>query len=601
MRLRSYGLALCLLVPTLALAQSTPRFTPKQLQELEREARIQAQQSKKLVGPSAKAGKAQKKGKDDKGKPKEEEPKPANCKLTGARRAAQFSEEALPGIPLNERYALYVSACGLEDVVGLTQQLVRFKTVRGDQPPAMDPEVLAMGHFLQQWAKARGFGFRIAGRNDVFELSWGAGAPRLGLVFHGDVVPASPSEWKHKPFMPTVVNGRLYGRGVMDDKGPLATALVSLSMAREMGLEPRKGKVLVIIGNDEESTWEGMQEYARVEQLPTHIISVDSKYPVVVAQSGFVSLTLEAALDTPDASDSGGLLPVEATAGESLTQVPGSASLSLTPFAGKSMEQGLAAAKAAVEAVRKARPGLKAEVKLVPVAGAAGGGPRIVISTQGKAVLSSTPEKGHNALWDLAAIADKLPLVDNGLTAILHTVTRRFDGDYHGERLGFTEEDPLMGRMVSAATLLRVKDGKATLSINLRRPRSEEGNDDFHQALDHAVALITQETDGRVVEGAGRYVGEPHVVDGTSPLVATLMDIYQRHRNLRGEVAPLSIRGGTYARLFPRAVDFGPGLEELEPYTGHLADESISLEHLGLSTQMLAEVIHTLALSPNAQ
>jgi acetylornithine deacetylase/succinyl-diaminopimelate desuccinylase-like protein len=311
-----------------------------------------------------------------------------------------------------------------------------------------------------------------------------------------------------------------------------------------------------------------------------------------------VSLTLEAALDTPDSNDSAILLPVDATAGEFLTQVPGSASLSLAPFAGKPVEQCLAAVKAAVEAVRKERPGLKAEVKAVP---AAGGGSRIVLSTQGKAVHSSLPEQGRNALWDLAAIADKLPLAENGLTALLHTVTRRFDGDHHGERLGFTDTDPLMGPMVSAATMLRVKDGKATLSINLRRPRSEEGNDDFHQALDHAVALINQETDGRVVEGAGRYVGDPHVVDSTGPLVSTLVDIYKRHRNIRGEVAPISIRGGTYARLFPRAVDFGPDLKELGAYTGHSADESISLEHLGLSTQMLAEALHTLALSPNAK
>jgi acetylornithine deacetylase/succinyl-diaminopimelate desuccinylase-like protein len=225
---------------------------------------------------------------------------------------------------------------------------------------------------------------------------------------------------------------------------------------------------------------------------------------------------------------------------------------------------------------------------------------RIVVSTQGKAVHASTPEEGRNALWDLAAIADKLPLVDNGLTAMLRTVTRRFDGDHRGERLGFTDRDPLMGPMVAAPTLLRVKDGKVSLGINMRRPRSSDGNEDFHQALDHAIARINQESDGRVAEGPGRYVGEPHVVDAKSPLVATLMDIYKRHRNIRGELAPTSIRGNTYARLFPRGVDFGPGLKELGPYTGHAPDEFISLNHLGLSTQMLAEAIHILALSSNA-
>ncbi|MBN1208879.1 MAG: Sapep family Mn(2+)-dependent dipeptidase [Myxococcaceae bacterium] len=576
-----------------ALAQGTSRPLPPELRQAQRQAQKEFERHRKQEGISRQVGK---KAKDD----KEAEPKPANCKLRGAKRAAQFSEAALPDVPLADRYALYVGACGLGDVVALTQQLVRFKTVNEQVPPAKNPQVVAMGRFLQQWAKARGLGFRVAGRNDVFELSWGQGAPHLGFVFHGDVVPAPEHEWKSKPFAPKVVNGRLYGRGVMDDKGPIATALVSLALAQEMGLEPQRGKVLVIIGNDEETTWEGMQEYARTEQLPMHVISVDSSFPVVVAQSGYVSLTLEAALGTPDSKDSAILLPVDASAGEFLTQVPAAASLSLAPFGGASAEKGLAAAKAALEATRKERPGLVAEVKLVPAAGAARGSARIVISTQGKAVHSSLPEQGRNALWDLAAIAEKLPLVDNGLTALLRTVVRRFDGDHRGERLGFTDEDPLMGRMVSAATLLRVKEGVASLGINLRRPRSEEGNQDFHQALDHAVALITQETDGRVVEAKGRYVGEPHVADVSGPLVATLMDIYKRHRNIRDTLAPISIRGGTYARLFPRAVDFGPGLKE-EPYSGHAPDESISLEHLGLITQMLAEALHSLALSPNAK
>jgi dipeptidase D len=599
MQLRSLCALSCLLLASSVLAQSSEgRLTPAQLRELEREARKAAERYKQAEAQNEKA----KKGKAPGEKGKEAEPKPADCKLTGAKRAAQFSETALPGIPIADRYALYVGACALGDVVALTQQLVRFKTVSSEQPAATNPEIAAMGRFLQKWAEARGFSFRVVGQNDVFELSWGKGTPHLGLVFHGDVVPAPPQEWKHKPFEPKVVGGRLYGRGVIDDKGPLATALVSLALAKELGIEPQKGKVLVIIGNGEEGDWTGMQEYVRgTRPLPTHVISVDSEYPVVVAQSGFVALNLEAPVGEPDAKDTGSLLPVDVSAGEFLTQVPSTATLSLLPASGMSVEKGLEVAKATVATLSKERPGLDAQVKAVPVAGVAGGGHRILITTRGKAVHSSIPEEGRNPLWDLAAVAERLPLVDTGITAMLQTVKRRFDGDHHGGALGFTERDPLMGPLIVAPTLLRVKDDMVSLGINLRRPRSEEGTDDFNQALDHAVARITQETDGRVVEGKGRYVGEPHVADSTGPLVGTLIDIYRRHRNIRGDIAPISIRGGTYARLFPRGVDFGPGLGGGEPYTGHAPDESISLEHLGLSTQMLAEAIHTLALSPLGQ
>ncbi|HEX8700362.1 MAG TPA: M20/M25/M40 family metallo-hydrolase, partial [Myxococcaceae bacterium] len=457
MRLSLLWLCLCLLASPRVLAQGGKgggsRLTPAQLKEIEREVQRLQEQMRKM-GIYGKGPKGAKPGDD---KAKEPEPKPPNCKLTGPKRAAQFSEVALPDSPLGERYAQYVGTCGLGDVVALTQQLVRFKTVSSEQPAAKNPGIAAMGAFLRKWSKTNGFGFRVVGKNDVFELSWGTGAPRLAFIFHGDVFPASASEWKSNPFEARVVNGRLYGRGVLDDKGPLAMGLVSLAMAKEMGLKPQKGKVLILIGNGEESDWTGMQEYARTEQLPTHAISVDANFPVVAAQSGFVSLNLEAAVEPQGASVPGGLLAVDVTAGEGPTQVPGSATLSMLPAPGTSLEQALSAVKATVENARKERPGLRAEVKAVPVVGVAGGGSRIVLTTQGKAVHSSTPEQGHNALWDLAVIADNLTLVDNGITEMLRMVARRFDGDHHGERLGFTEQDSLMGRMVSAPTMLQMK------------------------------------------------------------------------------------------------------------------------------------------------
>jgi dipeptidase D len=595
MRLYLLGLALCLLASPQVFAQGDPsRLTKAQQRELERELQRHMERMHKLWLESQGAKPPQEV--DPKAKP----PEPPNCKLRGPKRAAQFSETQLPGIPLAERYAQYVGTCGLGDVVELTQQLVRFKTVSSEQPPASNPGIAAMGRFLQKWAKANGFGFRVVGKNEVFEVSWGTGAPHLAFIFHGDVVPAPPEKWTSKPFEVRVANGRLYGRGVVDDKGPIAMGLVSLAMAREMGLKPQKGKVLLIIGNDEESDWKGMQEYTRTEPLPTHPVSVDGYYPVVAAQSGFVALNLEAPVEPLGPKNPGALLAVDATAGEFLTLVPGSATLSLLPATGQSMQQALATAKAAVESARKERPQLLAEVKEVPVVGIPGAGSHIVVSTQGKAVHSSTPQQGHNALWDLAAIAEHLPLVDNGITAMLAVVSRRFDGDHHGERLGFTDDDPLMGRLMSAPTLLRVKNGKVSLGINMRRPRSKEGDEDFHQALSHAVAIIHQESDARVVEGPGRFVGAPHVADLTGPLVTTLVDVYRRHNAIRTEVAPISIAGGTYARLFPRGVDFGPAMHD-EPTTAHAPDESITLEHLGRSTQMLAEVLHALALSVNAR
>ncbi|WP_164012580.1 Sapep family Mn(2+)-dependent dipeptidase [Pyxidicoccus trucidator] len=515
--------------------------------------------------------------------------KDARCQGTPKARAARFSEQAMKGAPAAERYAAYVQACALDEVVELTKQLVRFQTVSSEVPAAKSPGIAAMGRFLQKWAKAHGLAYRTVGNNDVFELAWGEGAPHLGLVFHGDVVPAPAHEWKKPPFEPYVEGGRLYGRGVEDDKGPLAQALVALDFARQLGLKPQ-GRVLVIVGNGEESDWTGMTKYAASEPKATHVISVDSSYPVVAAQSGFVAWSLETPVGEPVKGAAATVRAVDVTGGEFLTQVPGAATLKLAPSAGRTPEQALADVQAAVAAEKGARATLQADVKR--------DGDTVVLTTHGKAVHASIADEGHNAMWDLAAVAARLPLEDNGISAMLRVVARRFDGDHFGQKLGVAyKDDGLMGPLISAPTVLRVADGKVTLGVNMRRPQGKDAVA-FNASLDQAAALVGEDTGGRVKEAAGRYVGDAHVADTSGTLVTTLLDIYKRHRNVP-DVKPGSVRGGTYARLFPKGVDFGPGFPG-ELYTGHAPDESISLESLDAGTRMLAEAVHTLAIAPQA-
>jgi succinyl-diaminopimelate desuccinylase len=60
------------------------------------------------------------------------------------------------------------------------------------------------------------------------------GYRKLMVMLHTDVVPSgAPSAWKFAPFEPFEKDGKLYGRGVLDDKGPLASSFATLMLLKK--------------------------------------------------------------------------------------------------------------------------------------------------------------------------------------------------------------------------------------------------------------------------------------------------------------------------------------------------------------------------------
>jgi cysteinylglycine-S-conjugate dipeptidase len=76
-----------------------------------------------------------------------------------------------------------------------------------------------------------------------------AGMPTVCLYAHHDVQPeGDPTGWATPPFVATEIDGRLFGRGVSDDKGGLAVHLAAL---RAFGGKPPVGVTLFIEGEEE--------------------------------------------------------------------------------------------------------------------------------------------------------------------------------------------------------------------------------------------------------------------------------------------------------------------------------------------------------------
>ncbi len=99
-----------------------------------------------------------------------------------------------------------------------------------------------------------GFRCEDAGSNGVTNL-WarrGSARPVFCFAGHTDVVPSGPLEqWHSDPFVPTVRDGRLYGRGAADMKSSIAAFVVAVEqfVAERPG---HAGSIALLITSDEE-------------------------------------------------------------------------------------------------------------------------------------------------------------------------------------------------------------------------------------------------------------------------------------------------------------------------------------------------------------
>ncbi len=100
--------------------------------------------------------------------------------------------------------------------------------------------------------------------------------PKVSVYAHMDVVPAGDG-WTMDPFAGEVADGRLYGRGTVDNKGAIACVLGALKIIQELGLEP-KFSIDCLLCADEELGGEyqcGAEYLARNGYFSNHLVWLD--------------------------------------------------------------------------------------------------------------------------------------------------------------------------------------------------------------------------------------------------------------------------------------------------------------------------------------
>ena len=107
-----------------------------------------------------------------------------------------------------------------EEFVRTLQEWVRIPSVKGE-PAEGAPFGKEIGRMMEKAMQtAADMGFAVRGFDGyACDATLGNAPEVLGVLGHLDVVPVGDG-WVKAPFGAEIENGRIYGRGTNDDKGP---------------------------------------------------------------------------------------------------------------------------------------------------------------------------------------------------------------------------------------------------------------------------------------------------------------------------------------------------------------------------------------------
>jgi succinyl-diaminopimelate desuccinylase len=139
-----------------------------------------------------------------------------------------------------------------EQIVTATQKVVRVKSLVTEPKPG-DPFGEGVGRCLDTALSiASELGFKTVNMDGYAGYAeYGEGDDYVAVLGHLDIVPEGDG-WIYPPYGAEIHDGKIYGRGTTDDKGPAIAALYGLKAVKDLNL-PLSKKVRIIFGTDEET------------------------------------------------------------------------------------------------------------------------------------------------------------------------------------------------------------------------------------------------------------------------------------------------------------------------------------------------------------
>ncbi|WP_350449791.1 dipeptidase PepV [Aminobacterium mobile] len=455
---------------------------------------------------------------------------------------------------------------GLKDeLIAAVQESVRIPSVAGvpeEGAPFGRNVKLALDHALNV---ASQLGFRVKNVDNMAGYGeWGDGKEIVAILGHLDVVPEGTG-WKYPPFGGEIQNGMIWGRGVLDDKGPTIGALFALKAIKDLNISLKR-RIRVIFGTNEESGSQCMSRYVQTEELPAAGFTPDAEYPIIYAEKGVLTLTCH----FPFSGDG----PVK------IVSFKGGVAPNVVAATAQVVIRASAEERRRIASIVDAWNGPERSGFKIVEDGVKG---TITIEVQGVPAHGSTPHLGVNAILCLVDILSSMDLMKSQ-KQFIHALSSLIGMETDGTSLGIAMNDGISGALTLCLGTIDGNESDVHFTLNIRYPVTKKDSlvlDPLREALEKAGIAVTD-----VRHAAPLYM------DPESPLIRTLQKVYKEQTGLNPDL--LAIGGGTYAKSVPNVVAFGP-IFPGQKYTIHEENECWSIEDLMKNVKIMAHAMVELA------
>lgn len=421
-----------------------------------------------------------------------------------------------------------------EEGIQILKKLISFQTILKEFDPKSDAPFgienkKALEYILSIAEKD---GFKVDNVDSYAgAIEFGSGEETLGILAHLDVVPVDGQDWATDPFTLTIKDDKFYGRGAMDDKGPLVCTYLAMKLLKDQGYVPKK-RVQLIMGCDEESGSRCLEYYFNKRPKPEFGFSPDADFPLIYGEKAHALYHFEGMLDDSE-------IITWFDCGTRYNVVPATAKMKLSKDLKKEYLEFLK--KHSYEGIVD----------------------QDVYIAYGKASHAMVPQKGLNASFILFEFLNEV--CPSTLSSFF---VNYLTFDPYGKKLGYDIDDEEMHELTSNVGIVKIQDRHVLIGVDCRVPLESH-----RSVIEKCIKKAALEGH---LEAKLLSFGGYHYVDPNSFLVRTLMNVY-REVTKDDSAEPMTIGGGTYAKFIDHAVAFGPLLPGREDVC-HIANEYMGIE-----------------------